>query len=73
MAKYNNENYDPNILSQSVSSMASNMSQSYEMNGKHQNSASHIRDRESIIKVFLRDKEDINGIDEVNKYFFNYV
>ena len=65
MANYNNENYDPNILSNSVSSMASNMSQSYDQNGKHQNSVSQIRNRESIMKVFVSDKEDINAINEV--------
>jgi hypothetical protein len=65
MANYNNENYDPNILSNSVSSMASHLSRSYDQNGKHLNSVSQIRNRESIMKVFVSDKEDINAINEV--------
>ncbi len=66
MAYYNNENINPNKLSKSASSIASNTSRSNEKaNAKWENSVSHIRNRESILKVFLNDKEDINAINEV--------
>lgn len=66
MASSTNENINPNILSNSISSMASNTSRSAEKQmAKWENSVSQIRNRESILKVFLNDKEDINAINEV--------
>jgi hypothetical protein len=72
MAYSNNENINPNLLSNSMSSMASSISRSAEKQmAKWENSVSQIRKRESILKVFLNDQEDINAINEVKINLIN--
>ena len=68
-----NDYYTPSRLAKSGSSLDSDTPRHYDnQNGKYENSVSHIKNRETIMKVFVNDLEDINSINEV-KYIIFYL
>jgi len=63
--------YTPSRLTKSGSSLDSDTPRHYDnQNGKYENSVSQIKNRESIMKVFINDIEDINSINEVKFFIF---